>query len=435
MAGCGSDAPSASVAPLIKYLPGDADVYVTIDMAGLRQTDLWKQADVEQKMADTPVALEPEDLVGFAVAIKLPPPAQGMSGPPAAGFAVTVANDIGPDTLLKGEGMKLEKVSDEGDEPIYMMAGEPGSPDTGYVAFPTARTILVSTTEDGVKAMLGRPGTASEVKHLQRIFAESGVLHVAVRVPTEYRQKAAMAAAGLDRMMPGLSAPLKPVLEGLGDLESAAVAYDPKRTEAVLRILVDWGGPETASKAAEALVKAAPEAVKQVRQNLGAEAEGDLYTAAADGSVLRIDVPASTMKLIEAATEKARGAAQAAASQTNLQQIAMAAMMYANSHDGRLPESLQALVADGTVLAAIPENPALPSRVPGGDYRLVPLGSVARVGRAAPEDILAYEVFPRDYTPPDGTVGVAFADGHVERLPVAEFKERLAATKQKYGLP
>jgi prepilin-type processing-associated H-X9-DG protein len=135
------------------------------------------------------------------------------------------------------------------------------------------------------------------------------------------------------------------------------------------------------------------------------------------------------------AVHKARAQAVEVQSTHNLRQIGLGAIMYANDHKGRFPNTL------GEILPYVDNNPSVfvyPSSgkalTPGGqageaakwveansDYVYLGAGMKSDQPNST-EAVVAHERFGLSA----GGVNVLFADGHVERLPQSEVQRRLA---------
>ena len=156
------------------------------------------------------------------------------------------------------------------------------------------------------------------------------------------------------------------------------------------------------------------------------------------GIVLAVVIPLGQAALLYPALLKARSQATQVASMSNLRMISVGVIMYANDHKGYLPPDLQTTykyVKSPKVF----RHPANQRPVPNpqnldaeSDYVYVYSGKtdpatgqayrMSRIQRAA-QCIALHEKleFARD-----GRILVAFLDGHVERITLAEFKAQLA---------
>jgi prepilin-type processing-associated H-X9-DG protein len=133
------------------------------------------------------------------------------------------------------------------------------------------------------------------------------------------------------------------------------------------------------------------------------------------------------------AFNKARESAKRQVSLSNLRQIGLACLMYANDHDGKLPEKLDELIStkylkDNKVLVS-PIRPKLFSGAP--DYHYVSGAIQLSKIKEPAEFILVYE---NPAYQKEGT-NVLFADGHVVWMPPAEFRKSLEATYRELGKP
>ncbi len=133
------------------------------------------------------------------------------------------------------------------------------------------------------------------------------------------------------------------------------------------------------------------------------------------------------------ALSKARHKARSVACMSNLRQLTIALLMYADDANGKLPDSLSELIDNGYLqdeaIFACPqaENPAASAANP--DYLYFGKGLVlARLDRPSRTVILADK--PGNH---DGLVNVAFADAHVETVQQMSLED--AAIRNNWVLP
>lgn len=132
---------------------------------------------------------------------------------------------------------------------------------------------------------------------------------------------------------------------------------------------------------------------------------------------------------------RAREQANQVKSMSNLRQIALAAIIYANEHKGKFPETMAELAASGDLHPGMFIHPSSQKTAPppfadpkafgrwaeeSGDY--VWVGKGFNANRAGPDVVIAHE---RQETSRDGMVNAAFADGHVERITIPDLTQRL----------
>jgi len=129
------------------------------------------------------------------------------------------------------------------------------------------------------------------------------------------------------------------------------------------------------------------------------------------------------------ALARSRGLARRAVSASNVHQISLGVHMYAADHDGAMPPDIDSLlpyVGSAEVFVS-PASGRKPPRVVDGkivgevDYVYLPWTRLRAIGDPT-RAIIAYER-PENY---DGKeTNVAFADGHVERMPMGAFRRAL----------
>lgn len=126
------------------------------------------------------------------------------------------------------------------------------------------------------------------------------------------------------------------------------------------------------------------------------------------------------------AIARARQQARQAVSMSNLKQLGLAVIMYADEHDGKLPDSFEQAkeyYRDSKVL----ESPLKPKGFAGPSYIYVSGQSMNEKSPAT--QIVAYEnpEYCKD------TIIVLFLDGHVEKMTRERFLEALKATYKQLG--
>jgi prepilin-type processing-associated H-X9-DG protein len=126
------------------------------------------------------------------------------------------------------------------------------------------------------------------------------------------------------------------------------------------------------------------------------------------------------------ALARAREQAKQAASMANLKQLGLAAIMYADDHQGKLPDNFEQAkeyYKDSRIL----ESPLKPKGFAGPSYIYVS-GHSMNAGSPAVQ-IVAYEnpQYCQD------TINALFLDGHVEKMPRDRFLETLEATYKQLG--
>ena len=125
------------------------------------------------------------------------------------------------------------------------------------------------------------------------------------------------------------------------------------------------------------------------------------------------------------ALARTRTQAMRVASMNNLKRIGLGCIMYADSHSGLLPPSLQSLVDGGLIQAKALQSPRT-SSAEGKPFYLYLSGQTTKMD---PQNIVAYE-------DPDQVVegiNAVFLEGHVEFLRHEAFKKRLEETHKRLG--
>ncbi|QOV88450.1 DUF3352 domain-containing protein [Humisphaera borealis] len=134
------------------------------------------------------------------------------------------------------------------------------------------------------------------------------------------------------------------------------------------------------------------------------------------------------------AMQKAREQAGNVKSMSNLRQIALAAIIYANEKNGALPNSMAELVVAGDLSSDVLISPSSGKLSPKFDDKkelgrwaeenadYIWVGKGLNVNKAGPDVVIAHE---RLGMSPNGRVNVAFADGHVEQMFEDDLADRL----------
>lgn len=171
-----------------------------------------------------------------------------------------------------------------------------------------------------------------------------------------------------------------------------------------------------AALAAQPTVQRMCPTIGQIVKLMTPALEGDQLVVALD----RQQVYDTARDLLIPKLFQARQQAKRVVSLANLRMIAQAVHVYAADHQGRCPESLQAMIGAGVLTDRTLANPLRPEHTVGYVY----LSPDAKIDNVDPQAIIAYEV--HETWPADG-LGVVFADGHAEWLTdEARFKTGLA---------
>ncbi|MEN6308083.1 MAG: hypothetical protein ABFD91_10040 [Anaerohalosphaeraceae bacterium] len=125
------------------------------------------------------------------------------------------------------------------------------------------------------------------------------------------------------------------------------------------------------------------------------------------------------------ALSRAKTTAQSAIAMTDLKQIGLACIMYADDNNNQFPPNLEAAkkyLKTNKVL----ESPRKPKDFTGPSYIYV----AGQTTSSPIGNILAYEA---PECSRDGKINVLFLDGHVEIMPLADFHKKLDQTKANIG--
>ena len=129
------------------------------------------------------------------------------------------------------------------------------------------------------------------------------------------------------------------------------------------------------------------------------------------------------------ALARVRQQAQGVVSMTNLKQIGLASIMYADDYDGILPsnfEQMNKYIGNTKIL----ESPLKPKGFSGPSYIYVG-GRSIKDSKSPEQDILAYE--NTEYC--GDIITTLFLDGHVEKVPKARFLSLIKGTYEALGKP
>jgi hypothetical protein len=170
-------------------------------------------------------------------------------------------------------------------------------------------------------------------------------------------------------------------------------------------------------------MKRFPEAARMIG-DADALAKAFTPTIAGDRLTLNLDTD-NALKLsgiILPAMAKAREQSLRMRSLSNLKQITMACILYANEHKNQFPPDLETVQKTNELPAEILRNPRVPNK-PIGYVYLQPKGN------APPADqIVAYEAFGQ---PLPSSLAASFADGHAEIMDYPRFAKALAESKAR----
>lgn len=128
------------------------------------------------------------------------------------------------------------------------------------------------------------------------------------------------------------------------------------------------------------------------------------------------------------ALNKTKKIAQRVVSGTNLKEVGLAAIVYANDYDGRFPSKFQDLIAEADLSPKSLENPRKPDGFDGPGYILVP----GLTDKAAADIVLAYE---NPAFVEGDEINVLYTDGHVAAESKETLKQNLKTTYEHLGKP
>jgi hypothetical protein len=170
-------------------------------------------------------------------------------------------------------------------------------------------------------------------------------------------------------------------------------------------------------------VKRFPEAGRMIG-DIDAMAKAFTPTIAGDRLTLHLDMDQSLKltAIILPAMAKAREQAARMRSLSNLKQVTLACITYANDHRNEFPADLATLLKTGDLPAEVLRNPRSSDKEVGYVY-LRP----SRGASAPAEQVIAYEAWDR----PPATIAVAFVDGHAEIMEYPRFEKALAESKAR----
>jgi hypothetical protein len=144
---------------------------------------------------------------------------------------------------------------------------------------------------------------------------------------------------------------------------------------------------------------------------------------AGDRLTLHLDTD-NSLKLagfILPAMAKAKEQSLRVRSLSNLKQITLACIMYANEHKDQFPPDLETVQKTSELPAEVLRNPRVPNK-PIGYVYLQPKGNAPPA-----EQLVAYEAFDQ----PPSSVAASFADGHAEIMDYPRFQKALAESKAR----
>lgn len=157
-----------------------------------------------------------------------------------------------------------------------------------------------------------------------------------------------------------------------------------------------------------------------------ADALAKAFTPAVTGDRLTLQLDTdNALKLsgfILPAMAKAREQSLRVRSLSNLKQITMACIMYANEHKDQFPPDLETVRKINELPPEILRNPRAADKAIGYVYLQPMRGNIAPA-----EQIVAYEAFDQ----PPSSIAAAFADGHAEIMDYPSFAKALAESKAR----
>jgi prepilin-type processing-associated H-X9-DG protein len=231
--------------------------------------------------------------------------------------------------------------------------------------------------------------------------------------------------------------PLPPQLGGasLGPLIEAyrwmlvEMSTGPKMELRAVAEMADKASAQTAATTLETVIGGAKQMASQqgvdltiLQQVLAAKVQDNRLITTADAGQIRQLATAAGPSL-----RRARASAKQVMSASNMRQLLMGAIIYADDHKGAFPDKLEDLttVLPGPAMPRLLVNPSQPKRKVGYVYVKPENGAMAD---QPTERLVLYEAF--DAWP--GGINVGFADGHVEMVrDEARAKALIEAAKRK----
>jgi hypothetical protein len=144
----------------------------------------------------------------------------------------------------------------------------------------------------------------------------------------------------------------------------------------------------------------------------------------ADRLTFHLDTDASLKltAIVLPAMAKSREQAQRMRSLSNLKQLVLAGIMYANEHKNEFPPDLQTLIKSSDLTPEMLRNP----RSAPGEIGYIYLRPVHGSASGA-EQVVAYE----SWAQPPSSIAVGFADGHAQIMDYVSFEKALADSKAR----
>lgn len=164
---------------------------------------------------------------------------------------------------------------------------------------------------------------------------------------------------------------------------------------------------------------------------------------ASDPAVMALYAIPMEISVILPALNKAREQAKRVTSASNLRQIGIGAIMYANNHNQKFPPDLGTMAQEQDLAASVFKNPRVPDRSPprpanpkllsrwinqNSDYVWIGAGKDVTAGPDVP---LAYEKPEQNA----GAINILYADGHVEFVTMPEARQQIQKARQGSNPP
>ena len=128
--------------------------------------------------------------------------------------------------------------------------------------------------------------------------------------------------------------------------------------------------------------------------------------------------------IILPALAKAREQSKQVQTLSNIRQILLGCIMFANDHANQFPPDLLAMTKSADLPAVVLRNPRNPEEDIGFAY-VQPMRGTAN----GAQQVVVYEVFDK----PPARIAVGFADGHAEVMDYARFQKALEQSKARNG--
>lgn len=435
---------AASLAPVLAYIPEEADLVVHVRAAALTRTHLWKMlADPavglrRRLMANLPPQVNLEADVVAAALVSSP---QDLLDEGNFGLVLALNRDVLAGDLL------------EDPQPVVPVPGIPTPVyrfgEAGWLAVPAPRVAVIASNRDYLTRMLTAPRRPTTGPAPKPAAPPSGEVAFVARMPAslkdaileEYRrfqQKTLRPNMDTDALM-AFALHYNLVRIAL-QAETVTGSLALSRASDAFRADVRFASPQMAPFMADVLQALADPLQMALPALLGGHPRLEppaepLYRAAADQGMVRLVMSRAAVyrfvnNLADTVKRVTSDDVARKASARNLLILGEAVHVY-HAMKATWPKTWSDLTRENLVRdPEVFSNPARKTHRAAGDYELVPL--TKRVTeRAYLPAVLAYEVYPVGREPP--RLNVLFADGHVEWIDLATFRRLYRQTLETFG--